>query len=61
MKVAMAGYITVTGKVWFRGWGRMQGAPLYSVFDYFRLSKVDVQQWMQEPPRPEKWWMMRQE
>ena len=59
--MALAGYITVTGKVRFRGWGRMQEAPLYSVFDYFRLSKEDVQQWLLDNPRPEKWWMMRQE
>ena len=43
--------ITITGSRPFRAWGKEYKAPLYSAFDYFRLTKADVQQWLLDNPR----------
>lgn len=49
--MAKKGYITITGSRPFRAWGKEYKAPLYSAFDYFRLTKADVQQWLLDNPR----------
>lgn len=49
--MAKKGYITITGSRPFRAWGKEYNAPLYSAFDYFRLTKADVQQWLLDNPR----------
>ena len=43
LKLAKAGVLTVTGKRKFRKYGKYLYANLYSAYDYFGLSAVDIQ------------------
>lgn len=44
--MASHGFISVTGKRLFRAYGKYHYADLYSCFDYFRLTKEDVWEWL---------------
>ena len=43
LKLAKAGVITVTGERKFRKYGKYLYAKLYSAFDYFRLTREEIQ------------------
>lgn len=44
--MASHGFIAITGKERFRAYGKEHYADLYSCFDYFRLTKEDVWEWL---------------
>ena len=46
-KLANSGAIRITGKEEFRAYGAYHIAPLYSVFDYCRLSPEEVHEWLE--------------
>ncbi|MDE5772196.1 MAG: hypothetical protein K2I06_11325, partial [Ruminococcus sp.] len=43
--------IQITGKEQFRAYGKYCYADIYSVFDYFRLTKEDIHTWLAENPK----------
>ncbi len=47
-RMARLGIIQITGKERFRANGKYRYADLYSVFDYFRLIREDVHNWLAE-------------
>lgn len=50
-RMARLGFIQITGKEQFRAYGKYCYADIYSVFDYFRLTKKDVHKWLEENPK----------
>lgn len=50
-RMARLGYIQVTGSERFRAYGKYRNADTYSVFDYFRLTKEEVHDWLVANPK----------
>lgn len=49
-RLARAGVIHVVAQKRFRAYGRYNYANLYSPWDYFRLTREEVQNWLEEHP-----------
>lgn len=47
-RMARLGFIKITGYECIRLYGKHCNVPLYSVFDYFRLTKEAVRKWLDE-------------
>lgn len=50
-RMARFGFIKVTGSQRIRLYGKYRNTDLYSVFDYFRLSQEDVDEWLRMHPK----------
>lgn len=50
-RMARFGFIKITGSQRIRLYGKYRNAALYSVFDYFRLSQEDVDEWLRMHPK----------
>lgn len=50
-RMARFGFIKITGSRRIRLYGKYRNADLYSVFDYFRLSQEDVDEWLRMHPK----------
>ncbi len=50
-RMARLGFIQITGTEQFRAYKKWCYADIYSVFDYFRLTKEDVHTWLAENPK----------
>ncbi len=50
-RMARLGFLKVTGSVRFRMYGKYRHADVYSVFDYFRLTKDEVAVWLKSHPK----------
>ncbi|MCM1230031.1 MAG: hypothetical protein NC489_07860 [Ruminococcus flavefaciens] len=53
-RMARLGFIQVTGSMRVRLYGKWRNVNLYSVFDYFRLTKEAVHKWLEENPKGTK-------
>lgn len=50
-RMARLGFIQVTGSKRIRMYGKYRNADLYSIFDYFRLTKNEVGAWLVSHPK----------
>lgn len=50
-RMARLGFIQVTGSKRIRMYGKYRNADLYSVFDYFRLTKDETDAWLVSHPK----------
>lgn len=50
-RMARLGFIGITGHYPFRAYGKYRYADLYDVYDYFKLTKEKVHQWLIENPK----------
>lgn len=50
-RMARFGFIKITGSQRIRLYGKYRNVDLYSVFDYFRLSQEDVDEWLRMHPK----------
>ncbi len=51
LKMALKGFIAVTGSVEFSLYGKRLEAPTYSPFDFFRLTPEEVHAWLDAQPK----------
>ncbi len=54
LKMAKAGFISVTGEYRFRKFGQYLYAKTYSPYDYFRLTPEEVHTWLHEHTQKHK-------
>ncbi len=50
-RMARCGFIKVTGSQRIRLYGKYRNADLYSIFDYFRLTKDGANAWLEAHPK----------
>lgn len=50
-RMARLGFLKVTGSKCFRMYGKYRHADVYSVFDYFWLTKDEVDVWLESHPK----------
>lgn len=53
-RMAHLGFIRITGHERVRFYGKYNYVDLYSVFDYFRLTKEEVHKWLEANPKGTK-------